>query len=721
MPELKTTTQVLLFIVVVAIVGLVASRMPVQAADVHDIAKSLLALADPKTHIPISHLGHPSFEKLAFLYDKAVAALILQASGRSADAEALLDYFDARLQIPLEQVQARADTNGVYGLLKLFTPHYLGGTGLTAGDPTVVRALVNALDRTSMKRQGRGHHEFSTTPGPTAFLLLAMAQTNPAKYADSIQTLREALRAMQGRDGGVRDGDRMPDTIHTEPHVNAAHAFLMASGAPGVNPPWPEEAEAAWEWFTAHVLDAKQGVIHQGFGPGGQSTIFATDAYTWTMAGPFGDRIAQEFGLETLRRLSLTLLHRGLVEITWTLPDGSTRTRLLLDFTDPTEPAVQRPVVDHQRSPGYGVARGGYHPLGSTEWTGGAILAFQKNAVRCWETGDRHAQRDTAVWFKALAEALLAEALGSFYTVEGITLSEYATGHNVATGHGWRTPVGYVRAPDGTMVVQGGSIVGGWPVLPATGLNPFIRGDPYQAIYDQIPSTPPPQARALLRQERRQAPFTEEPLTAIPKSAAFIAEPGEYNRRMFEAFSRGDYEEAIRWARRILVDEPDWVRLARRDQRQKAQEVGGLLWYPWGTTFPYNDHPLHEAIVRYPLLNEVGAAMWGLAASHFELGNHERAKDWIRHMIEEVPLHQIADTVYDPDTGQRILVQGYWNALVSLESNPGNIPLDARMGKLYHEVLQEMGLASAAPDVVRFTAWKPKHHSRPRDLQGRGW
>jgi hypothetical protein len=137
------------------------------------------------------------------------------------------------------------------------------------------------------------------------------------------------------------------------------------------------------------------------------------------MAGPFGDRIAQEFGLEVLKQLSLTLLHRGLVEITWTRPDGITQTHLLFDFTDPAGPEVMRPIVDDHRHPDYGVARGGYHPLGSTEWTAGVVLAFQKNAVRFWKAGDQ----ETAEWFKALADALEVEGGLSFEQNYGMSHS----------------------------------------------------------------------------------------------------------------------------------------------------------------------------------------------------------------------------------------------------------------------------------------------------------
>ena len=646
--------------------------LPLVMKNWHPIAQGIVALQDHQTHLPPSHWGHPDFDDLAYLYDASVAALILHAAGHQMEAEALLDYLDRRIKIPFEEVQEWADTNGIYGIMKLFDAVEPDGE-----TPATVRVPINGLDRTSARHQGRGLGEPLSTPGPVSFVLFAMAQVNPTHYAESIQILETALRAMQAADGGVRDGDRVPDAVHTEPHVDAASAFLIASGHPTESTPWPDPAERAWLWFREHALDLENGVIHQGwrYESGEPSTIFATDAHSWTMAGPFGDRIAQEFGLEALRQLSLTLLHRSLVEITWTRPDGITQTCLLFDFTDPTGPEVMRPIVDDHRHPDYGVARGGYHPLGSTEWTAGVVLAFQKNAVRFWESGDR----ETAEWFKALADTLEAEVGESFYTVNGVTISEYATGHNVATGHGWRTPLAYFW--EGDNLVQGGSPVGGWIVLPTQGVNPFILNDAYRGIYDQIPSTPLTEAQALLRTELRHEPFTEQllPLPEIPPSAPIIEELGEHNRKMFEAFDCEDYEEAIFWAGRV-ISETNWIALAHRDQNLKREEIGGIIYYPWGTQ-PEEVPCIDRKIWRYPLLNEVGAAMWGLAASYFELEDYEATKHWMQRIIEEIPYHQI----YAPNG------PGYWNALISWDQNPGNNPRDAQMGVLYRQVLEELG------------------------------
>ncbi|MBU0547726.1 MAG: hypothetical protein KKH57_03080, partial [Candidatus Omnitrophica bacterium] len=683
----------------------IAEARQTKFASVQDIAKSIRKLANAKTGIPPSHWGHPEFENLAFLYDSAVNALILYAGGDKEGAERILDYFDQKLRFSYDQVRKSADTNRIYGILKIFDaidPN-------RAGEKSVL-ALINAINVSSTRNRGEGQLEWYTTPGPTSFLIYAMSQINSGKYAESINNLKKVLLAMQAPDGGVRDGDRMPMQVHTEPHADAISALLthtsnhvraivaslMSSQAIIDQTPWPKDAEDGWQWFNNHVFDAKNGIIHQGYGSAGLSTIFATDCYTWTMAGPFGDRIQKEYGLKALKKLSEILLHRGLVKITWTLPDGSTRTRMLFDFTDPTGQRVMGPVVDDPGHPDYGAARGGYHPLGSTEWTGGAVLAFQKNAVRFWNAGDK----ETARWFKALAIALEAEVQGSFYTINGVTISEYATGHNMAVGHGWRTPVAYVKDKKGKVLVQGGSPIGGFVALPATGINPFILRDNYKETYDKIPGIPIEKASKILEKELRHKPFTEKVLTEIPGSTPGIVEARAYNLKMWNAFVKANYNEAIKWSMKS-INEKTWLEMAKRDNIKKQNEIGGLIFYPWGATFPNNEYYLHDAIWKYPLLNEIATAMWGLAASNFELGNKKEAKYWMKRIITEIPLHQIANVVYNPDTGEKDLVNGYWNALISWEHNPGRVARDYSMGTLYREILKEIGLRSAAPREVK--------------------
>ena len=351
--------------------------------------------------------------------------------------------------------------------------------------------------------------------------------------------------------------------------------------------------------------------------------------------------------------------------------------------------------------PDFGIHRGGYHPLGSPEWTGGAVLGLQKNAVRFWQAG----QRDKAIWFKALADALEAETRGSFYTVKGVTISQYATGQNVAVGHGWRTPLTYVKTKDGKILVQGGSPVGGWIVLAAKGLNPFIPGDPYKKVLDEIPATPLDQAREVLRKELRQEPYTEKPLTEIPKGAPSIVEARAYNDKMWKAFNRRDFREAIRWAEKSAVGEPTWVTQAKTQNALKAKAVGGLIAYPWGTTHADNANPLHNAIGKYRLLNEVGAAMAGAAMANYRLSQQpadvgdpdasrryrDAVKSWLRRMILEDSLHQVAVTTSDKNAvGQRDLIYGYWNAIVSWLYYPEVMSDGTGLHQLITEVLQQI-------------------------------
>jgi len=683
-----------------------------RGVSVTDIADGIQKLMDPNTGLPPSHMGHPGYENLAYLYDLSVDALILNADGRQKAAEIILDYFDKRLQIPLTEAQKSADANQVYGILKL----------LKAIDPkkigqSMVVAPINAINRTSTRRQGEGQLEFFTTPGPISWLIFAMSDVNRIKYAKTITLLDRTLRAMQDSAGGIHDGDRLPRNVHTEPHVDASDAFIMTSSqADSVaallmaantlidRTPWPEAAERGWQWFKNHVFDPIRGIINQGYGPGGPSTTHATDAYTWTMGGAFGDRIQKEYGLEALKRLSLELLHRGLVQVTWTRPDGVTKTSLLLDFSDPTEPALMRPVVTDPQHPDFGVARGGYHPAGSPEWTGGGVTCFQKNAVRCWKAGDR----EGAIWFKALAIALEAETDGCFYTIDGVTMTVYATGQNIGTAHGWVMPLYYVITPQGEALVRGGSTVGGWIVLPKKGRNPFIQNDDYKEIYDQIPDTPVSEAIEILRKELRHKPFTEKPLVKIPESTPGLVEARVYNDNMWNAFNRSDYTEAIRWANKTMAEQ-DWVNMAKRQNEEKAGEIGGLIDYQWGQTFPNNESPIHDAIWKYPLLNELATAMWGMAASNNKLGNREETKRWIRRIINEVPLHQIAHTRYNPATGKNDLIDGYWNGIVSMEGG--------EMGDLYDEVLREIGTKSAPPRTVTINVKEPQKKKTEQKIE----
>src|SRR3989338_8859201 len=108
--------------------------------------------------------------------------------------------------------------------------------------------------------------------------------------------------------------------------------------------------------------------------------------------------------------------------------------------------------------------------------------------------------------------------------------------------------------------------------------------------------------------------------------------------------ARKYFREALSWSQKIIND-PVWLNLARRDNTLKEEKFGGIIAYEWGTVYPENKHYIHTEILRYPLLNEVGLAMWALSAANFELGNYTETKWWMKRIIKEVPLHKIADIV----------------------------------------------------------------------------
>jgi len=360
---------------------------------------------------------------------------------------------------------------------------------------------------------------------------------------------------MQRSDGGLTDGDRGPLNVHTEPHMDAFSLFVALHKVTGEDR-WKIAADDAWEWFQDNAAHPEIGEIYQGMWDSGPSTIFATDAYSWTMYGPGGDRMSPS----ELKAYTGTMLSKSLTKVTLDLPDGSTRSVILVDFTDPQDPNVQD-------------KRNGFHPMGTNEWAGGVIGALQKNAVRLWDTQDPE-HRTTAIQYKARAEYMTEHSLKAFYEIPGLEglLTFYATGQNVETGHGWKTPFFYVQGPG--VDIKGGSLVGAFSVLPIQGLNPFQLEDSYKITYDGIPLNANDEAEAIrfvaLSVVNRS--FREIVPTEIPDDAPHIVESAEYNGNMWNAFLRGNYEGSIGWATRVVSD-PAWIRLAQRDQQLKANEI----------------------------------------------------------------------------------------------------------------------------------------------------
>ena len=633
--------------------------------NIKQIVLGIEGLRDPDTGISPSHYGHPGYEQLKFTYDAAVDAIILAANGKQKEAEKILDYFADRLRIPVADLKRKRDAGNIYGIVKLM--EYKGVYNL--------KGLINAINYTSTKPQGRGWMEFYTTPGPMAIMGKAFLFVNRDKYQDVAVMMGNALRSMQRNDGGITDGDREPPTVNTEPHMDAYSYFLDLEKVTG-DPQWGVYALSAYNYFRNHLCDSEAGVIFKGADANGVIMTHATDAYSWTMMGQAGD----EMSLEELERYTNTMLSKSLTKVTLELPDGKEKTLILVDFTDPRS----KEAID---------LRGGFHPMGSEEWVGGVIGALQKNAVRFWQRGDQNKAR----FYAALANELVGNSLNGFYEIPGLQgmLTFYATGQNIETGHKWKTPYFYVKEKDRT--IRGGTPVGAWPVLPLAGVNLFILDDKYMEVFDKIRPDKIyiEAAKEFIAKTVIKRSFREKVPTEVEESATYIHEPWYFNDKAWKRFLRGDYKGSIKWAKKVLNNET-WIRQARGQQKQKENEIKGLVLYEWGDS-PESRQAEVTAIGRYPLLNDVGAAMWIMAASHFELSklkkghkkNLKEAKKWMRRIIKEVSLHQIF-----AEDGP-----GYWNALKSWETNQ-DVLRDRQMGILYREILGEINLrAVALPEV----------------------
>ena len=665
----------------------------IPSLDPQPIVRSLLKTMSPYTGLIPSHYGHPGYEGLSFLYDISVSALVLYAAGYQKESEAILDYFAKRLDVPIKDIESSADTNGIFGIMKVMQ---YGGPGSPK-----TRALVNAIDINSVTSQGKGLLEFYTTPGPMAFLIFALLQVNTEKYRKYALELGDAVLSMQDKEGGIRDGDRARDRVHTEPNMDCMAAFSMLYQVSG-DRKWADAADKAFNWFMKHVYEQGEGSIYQGIWEDRPSKLFATDVYSWTMAGPAGDRLSAD----ELKRLTQKMLDNCMAKITLELPDGSVRTAILADFANAEDSRVMN-------------ARQGFHPMGTIEWTGGVVLALQKNAVRLWKEGDRK----TAIEYKAMAQLLLKEAGRCFYsiddpqslttfyaTAQGVEIAPFGAIQNKSTT-GWTTTYYYVKRADGTALVKGGASIGAWILLPYLGFNPFVLHDAYKNSYDAIPVTGKQMVDAMrnLGDISAGRTFTETVPSAAPDRRTQIVEPRIFNKKMWEeieyaykAKSAGDvagmrrsFERAMEWAMKVLQN-PVWVELAKSDNAIKKREVGGLIFYPWGMVIPNNEHSVHFAIQRYPLLNEVGTAAWGMATGLYESGRPQEAKKWIERIVDDFPLHQIA--AVQAEGSENII--GYWNALVSWEDKSLGPKHNPGIYRVYEEILSERHLASAKPPVV---------------------
>jgi hypothetical protein len=163
--------------------------------------------------------------------------------------------------------------------------------------------------------------------------------------------------------------------------------------------------------------------------------------------------------------------------------------------------------------------------------------------------------------------------------------------------------------------------------------------------------------------------------------------------------ARESFHRAILYATKVTGN-PIWVKLAQQENKIKQREIGGLIDYPWGREFVKNESSPSSAIWHYPLLNEVGVAMWGSAVAYYKLGDLNNAQYWIKRIVEEVPLHQIAATKEEDTPSENPSIIGYWNALVSWQDNPGNSTLDEQMKNLYQKILQQKGMSNYRPEII---------------------
>lgn len=189
-----------------------------------------------------------------------------------------------------------------------------------------------------------------------------------------------------------------------------------------------------------------------------------------------------------------------------------------------------------------------------------------------------------------------------------------------------------------------------------------------------------------------------------PWSAPELIEPRVFVGRMWSALNAANYPETVQWAERTIVGEPHWVELAHRDTRQNVVDVGNLIFDPWGRTSPGNSGVLHDAIGKYRLLNEVGAAMAGAIIANYRMSRQapaaddsyapqrykEAVKSWMRRMILEASLHQVAVTKLDETTGEMESIYGYWNAIVSWLYYPEVMTDGPGLNALMKEVLEQL-------------------------------
>ncbi|MBF0330730.1 MAG: hypothetical protein HQL17_02245 [Candidatus Omnitrophica bacterium] len=385
------------------------------------VVKALKALENPNTKFVPSHVNMPGLENIAFTYDLSVEAAAYKAAGQDGPARNTMNAI----------VQGFSSTR--------MTREYKGHKG-----------FVNSVNI----RTGNMGGENEVTPGPNAWIGLVALLVDPKEYLPLAQKMGDLLLAMQGTDGGILDGDRNPDMVITEPHMDGVALFERLYDVTGHNK-WNAAAQRGRHYFKKHLYSVSQGTIVRSLND--PEDIFATDAYSWSLLGKTGD----ELPLKELKTLITNLLSKSLVRVEAPVPGGKVKTLTLVDYTDPRSAHALR-------------YRGGLHPVGSVEWTSGVIMALQKAAVRLASSGDM----PTAKLYKAIAEELLQQVHDAFGALpSGELMSYYATESGVDTTHGWKTP-----GPTGAYQ---GSPVGAWVLLPMMHVDPF-SGKNYGQAYGKI-------------------------------------------------------------------------------------------------------------------------------------------------------------------------------------------------------------------------------------------
>lgn len=92
-----------------------------ERALIEQIAQGIISMINPKTGLPVSHMGQEPMKDWAFTYDVAFCARVLYHAGHEKEARRILDYFADRYgKYSAEQLVDKADVNGFYGIIGIY-------------------------------------------------------------------------------------------------------------------------------------------------------------------------------------------------------------------------------------------------------------------------------------------------------------------------------------------------------------------------------------------------------------------------------------------------------------------------------------------------------------------------------------------------------------------------------------------------------------------------